>query len=282
MTTETAAPPKTVGPPKTKSQALRSYDVADFPALTGREEEWRFTPLDRLGELAKADAGTTPGRAEPRAQRAFRPAYASSTCSRGRQALGSILTPFDRISALAYGGSAQRSWSRSIGARSCPSRWSSDLIGGRVDRRPVRAYVHRRRRGRRGHDRAAVHRHRDTRRQRRGVDRRERESDAGHGHRLGSPTRYRRSTSSSGSAATRGSPTSRSRSAATWSASTPPSSTPTAAATPNCTASTSPAPASTSSTGCSSTTRSRTAAATSVTAARCRARTRTRSGSATC
>jgi len=32
-------------PPKTKSQALRSYDVADFPALTGLEEEWRFTPL---------------------------------------------------------------------------------------------------------------------------------------------------------------------------------------------------------------------------------------------
>src|SRR5438309_1904860 len=37
-----------MAPPKTKSQALRSFDVADFPALTGREEEWRFTPLKRL------------------------------------------------------------------------------------------------------------------------------------------------------------------------------------------------------------------------------------------
>ena len=33
MTTETLVPPKT------KSQVLRSYDVADFPALTGREEQ---------------------------------------------------------------------------------------------------------------------------------------------------------------------------------------------------------------------------------------------------
>src|SRR6476661_4216042 len=26
-----------------------SFDPADFPALTGREEDWRFTPLTRLG-----------------------------------------------------------------------------------------------------------------------------------------------------------------------------------------------------------------------------------------
>lgn len=46
MTTQASAPPST------KSQALRSYDVADFPALTGLEEEWRFTPLKRLRGLA--------------------------------------------------------------------------------------------------------------------------------------------------------------------------------------------------------------------------------------
>ena len=34
MTTEAMAPPRT------KSQVLRSYDVADFPALRGLEEEW--------------------------------------------------------------------------------------------------------------------------------------------------------------------------------------------------------------------------------------------------
>ena len=50
-----------VAPSKTKAQALRSYDVADFPALTGREEEWRFTPLKRLGGLATADGSAAAG-----------------------------------------------------------------------------------------------------------------------------------------------------------------------------------------------------------------------------
>jgi Fe-S cluster assembly protein SufD len=38
-------------PPASKATALRSYDVADFPRLTGREEVWRFTPLARLRGL---------------------------------------------------------------------------------------------------------------------------------------------------------------------------------------------------------------------------------------
>jgi len=53
--------PAPVAPPKTKSQALRSFDVADFPALTGREEEWRFTPLKRLRGLTDgATSGAAP------------------------------------------------------------------------------------------------------------------------------------------------------------------------------------------------------------------------------
>ena len=40
------------------SRAARptSFDVADFPVPTGREEEWRFTPVDRLAGLFAADA----------------------------------------------------------------------------------------------------------------------------------------------------------------------------------------------------------------------------------
>ncbi len=34
-----------------RPQRITSYDVADFPVPTGREEEWRFTPLDRLAGL---------------------------------------------------------------------------------------------------------------------------------------------------------------------------------------------------------------------------------------
>ena len=53
-------PPAAV-PAKTRAQTLRSYRVADFPALTGREEEWRFTPLKRLRGLATAGDGTPVG-----------------------------------------------------------------------------------------------------------------------------------------------------------------------------------------------------------------------------
>mgnify|MGYP006271037233 CR=1 FL=1 len=36
------------------SPSIVSLDVADFPVPTGREEEWRFTPLKRLGGLHEA------------------------------------------------------------------------------------------------------------------------------------------------------------------------------------------------------------------------------------
>jgi Fe-S cluster assembly protein SufD len=82
---------------------LRSYDVADFPALTGREEEWRFTPLARLRGLLDA---------EPTDESADWPAYEYSALptgvtvegiKRNDPRVGSVLTPFDRISARAYG-----------------------------------------------------------------------------------------------------------------------------------------------------------------------------------
>ncbi|MCM2418698.1 MULTISPECIES: Fe-S cluster assembly protein SufD [unclassified Streptomyces] len=52
----------TVGhPADARVSAAPSYDVADFPVPHGREEEWRFTPLERLRGLhdgtAKANGG---------------------------------------------------------------------------------------------------------------------------------------------------------------------------------------------------------------------------------
>ncbi|MEU1756484.1 Fe-S cluster assembly protein SufD [Micromonospora matsumotoense] len=99
MTTQASAPPST------KSQALRSYDVADFPALTGLEEEWRFTPLKRLRGLTGA---------APAATGAVRHEYADlpagvtvGRIGRDDPRVGSVLTPVDRISALAYGGTGE-------------------------------------------------------------------------------------------------------------------------------------------------------------------------------
>jgi Fe-S cluster assembly protein SufD len=92
MTTEAIA-----APPRTKSQVLRSFNVADFPALGGLEEEWRFTPLKRLGELVTA---TTLTGTPPSVEYGDLPSgVAVSTVD----AVEPVLTPFDRISALAYG-----------------------------------------------------------------------------------------------------------------------------------------------------------------------------------
>jgi Fe-S cluster assembly protein SufD len=106
-------------PPATKSQALRSYDVTDFPALTGLEEEWRFTPLKRRRGLVGGD-GSRSGRGAGRAELESSEARAATGAVRHEYAdppegvtierigkddprVGSVLIPFDRVSALAYG-----------------------------------------------------------------------------------------------------------------------------------------------------------------------------------
>ncbi|MFI2712460.1 Fe-S cluster assembly protein SufD [Micromonospora sp. NPDC018662] len=96
MTTQASAPPTT------KSQALRSYDVADFPALTGLEEEWRFTPLKRLRGLAGDGSGASRGTV----RHEYGDLPEGVTVDRigsDDPRVGSVLTPFDRVSALAYG-----------------------------------------------------------------------------------------------------------------------------------------------------------------------------------
>ncbi|WDZ84198.1 Fe-S cluster assembly protein SufD [Micromonospora cathayae] len=97
MTTQASAPPST------KSQALRSYDVADFPALTGLEEEWRFTPLKRLRGLL--DGTVTDESAQwPAHQVGPLPdGVTVDALDRDDPRRGSVLTPFDRVSARAYG-----------------------------------------------------------------------------------------------------------------------------------------------------------------------------------
>jgi len=40
-------------PDQSRAERIRSYAVADFPMPIGREEEWRFTPVDRLRMLLR-------------------------------------------------------------------------------------------------------------------------------------------------------------------------------------------------------------------------------------
>ncbi|MGL4178006.1 MAG: Fe-S cluster assembly protein SufD [Dermatophilaceae bacterium] len=45
-----------VVPDRSRAERTASFDVADFPTPHGREEEWRFTPVDRLGALFRDEA----------------------------------------------------------------------------------------------------------------------------------------------------------------------------------------------------------------------------------
>ena len=106
LATTTATAPR-AGPPKTKSQTLRSYDVADFAAIDGREEEWRFTPLKRLRGLATADGSVDRPGCSGRGYGELPDGISVSTVDRTDPRVGSALTPFDRISALAFGQAEQ-------------------------------------------------------------------------------------------------------------------------------------------------------------------------------
>jgi Fe-S cluster assembly protein SufD len=48
-------------PDQSRAARRRSFEVADLPMPTGREEEWRFTPVDRLGTVLSDSATDTEG-----------------------------------------------------------------------------------------------------------------------------------------------------------------------------------------------------------------------------
>jgi Fe-S cluster assembly protein SufD len=86
-------------PGQSRAQRRASYDVADFPVPSGREEDWRFTPLDRLRELhAGAVASGEPAGVHVDAPAPVRVERAG----RGDERLGRAGVPEDRVAAAAF------------------------------------------------------------------------------------------------------------------------------------------------------------------------------------
>jgi Fe-S cluster assembly protein SufD len=85
-----------------RSERLRSARASDFPVPTGREENWRFTPLPRLRDLLsdESEIGSASGSvsvdvtapADVKVERV----------ASGDARIGSIAQPSDRVSALAF------------------------------------------------------------------------------------------------------------------------------------------------------------------------------------
>ncbi|KUO03632.1 Fe-S cluster assembly protein SufD [Streptomyces caeruleatus] len=84
----------------TRMSAPPSFDVADFPVPHGREEEWRFTPLERLRGLHDGTAVAT-GEGVKVAVEAPEGVTVEAV-DRGDARIGKAGIPVDRVAAQAY------------------------------------------------------------------------------------------------------------------------------------------------------------------------------------
>jgi Fe-S cluster assembly protein SufD len=85
--------------PLSRLHEAASFDLADFAVPTGREEEWRFTPMRRLRDLA-GDTPLEPGKVTVETEPA--PGVLVEHPVRGDARLGRSFVPADRVSARAY------------------------------------------------------------------------------------------------------------------------------------------------------------------------------------
>ena len=86
-------------PGDSRGERFSSYAVTDFPVPTGREEDWRFTPLDRLHGLHEGDA---PGDGKVLVDVDAAPEVTVETVGRDDERLGRAGVPGDRVAARAY------------------------------------------------------------------------------------------------------------------------------------------------------------------------------------
>ncbi|MFC9127433.1 Fe-S cluster assembly protein SufD [Streptomyces sp. NPDC057099] len=84
----------------TRMSAPPSFDVADFPVPHGREEEWRFTPLERLRGLHDGTAVANGNGVKVEVQAPE--GVTVEAVGRDDARLGKAGTPADRVAAQAY------------------------------------------------------------------------------------------------------------------------------------------------------------------------------------
>jgi Fe-S cluster assembly protein SufD len=87
-------------PDERLTRRIYSTDPEVFGAPTGREEDWRFTPVSRLRGLTNPLSPDGKLVVDVRAPEDFHVRYAD----RSDPAVGAVLTPADRVSALALAG----------------------------------------------------------------------------------------------------------------------------------------------------------------------------------
>ncbi|MGJ5590469.1 Fe-S cluster assembly protein SufD [Micrococcus lylae] len=129
VTQATAAPARraTQGVDSRGSRPV-SRELSAFPVLTGREEDWRFTPLKRLQglHLPDGDEGRLTG-AAPSVTVSELEGVRVETVSRDDSRLGTVHTPEDRVSAAAWNSFSEATVVTVSGEVSAPVR--IDVVG---------------------------------------------------------------------------------------------------------------------------------------------------------
>lgn len=85
-------------PVQTRSERKTSFDVADFATVTGREAEWKYTPVAELKELFEAELVT----AKPTVEMESVAGITTSYITRSDKRLGSVYAPEDKAAARSY------------------------------------------------------------------------------------------------------------------------------------------------------------------------------------
>ena len=88
-------------PDQSRAERSTSYDVADFLVPGGREEDWRFTPVDRLGGLFQVEP-TDESRLTLDISAPL--GVEIGEAKAGDAVFGSVMRPADRASAAAWAG----------------------------------------------------------------------------------------------------------------------------------------------------------------------------------
>ncbi|SEE47482.1 Iron-regulated ABC transporter permease protein SufD [Arthrobacter alpinus] len=90
-------------PDSSRAGRLTSYKLADFPAITGREEEWRFTPLKRLRGLDRVGIkGMVLNGPAPVVEVSKPEGVTVETVGRDDARIGTAGIPEDRVAAAAW------------------------------------------------------------------------------------------------------------------------------------------------------------------------------------
>ncbi|WP_158864298.1 Fe-S cluster assembly protein SufD [Leifsonia sp. AG29] len=85
-------------PVQTRSERFTSTEVADFPAVTGREAMWKYTPVARIAELTSGDLDGSPYVYDVTAA----PGVSTAWIERDDRRIGAAGKPEDRASANAW------------------------------------------------------------------------------------------------------------------------------------------------------------------------------------